>query len=79
MKRAGKKRKPKTRRAKPGVSRARHGRKPVKERKSSEPRHHYFIHDGLKLHYWEWGDPKEETYIFVHGVRDQGRSWDHFH
>jgi pimeloyl-ACP methyl ester carboxylesterase len=43
-----------------------------------EPREHYFVHDGLKLHYWEWGDPKEETFVFVHGVRDQGRSWDHF-
>ncbi len=30
------------------------------------------------MHYWEWGDPKEETYVFVHGVRDQGRSWDRF-
>ena len=38
----------------------------------------YFVHDGLRFHYWEWGDPKEETYVFVHGVRDQGRSWDHF-
>jgi pimeloyl-ACP methyl ester carboxylesterase len=43
-----------------------------------EPREQYFVHDGLKLHYWEWGDPKEETFVFVHGVRDQGRSWDHF-
>ena len=43
-----------------------------------EPRRRYFDHDGLRLHYWEWGDPKEETYVFVHGVRDQGRSWDHF-
>src|SRR5215475_8155635 len=43
-----------------------------------QPREHYFVHDGLKLHYWEWGDPKEETYVFVHGVRDQGRSWDSF-
>jgi pimeloyl-ACP methyl ester carboxylesterase len=43
-----------------------------------EPREQYFIHDGLKLHYWEWGNPKEETYVFVHGVRDQGRSWDQF-
>ena len=32
----------------------------------------------MRLHYWEWGDPNEETYVFVHGVRDQGRSWDHF-
>lgn len=43
-----------------------------------EPRQHYFTHDGLRLHYWEWGDPNEETYVFVHGVRDQGRSWDQF-
>src|SRR5512143_1954366 len=43
-----------------------------------EPRRRYFEHDGLRLHYWEWGDPREETYVFVHGVRDQGRSWDHF-
>ena len=39
---------------------------------------HYFNHDGLKLHYWEWGDPNQETFVFVHGVRDQGRSWDDF-
>ena len=43
-----------------------------------EPRKNHFVHDNLKLHYWEWGDPKEETFVFVHGVRDQGRSWDHF-
>jgi len=42
------------------------------------PKEHYFVHDGLKIHYWEWGDPNEETVVFVHGVRDQGRSWDHF-
>jgi pimeloyl-ACP methyl ester carboxylesterase len=43
-----------------------------------EPREHYFINDGLKLHYWEWGDPKAETFVFVHGIRDQGRSWEPF-
>jgi pimeloyl-ACP methyl ester carboxylesterase len=43
-----------------------------------EPRRRYFVHDGLRLHYWEWGDPKEETYVFVHGARDQGRSWEPF-
>ncbi len=43
-----------------------------------QPHRRHFSHDGLKMHYWEWGDPKEETYVFVHGVRDQGRSWDHF-
>ncbi|MBI1995545.1 MAG: alpha/beta hydrolase [Deltaproteobacteria bacterium] len=57
-------------------------RKPARESAkgamSREPRRRYFIHDGLRLHYWEWGDPNEETYVFVHGVRDQGRSWDPF-
>ena len=45
---------------------------------NSEPQQRHFFHDGLKMHYWEWGDPQEDTYVFVHGVRDQGRSWDHF-
>jgi pimeloyl-ACP methyl ester carboxylesterase len=43
-----------------------------------QPRQRYFEHDALRLHYWEWGDPGEDTYVFVHGVRDQGRSWDQF-
>jgi pimeloyl-ACP methyl ester carboxylesterase len=43
-----------------------------------ELREHYFVHDGLKLHYWEWGDRRQETFVFVHGVRDQGRSWERF-
>ncbi len=43
-----------------------------------EPKEHFFVHDGLKIHYWEWGDASEETVVFVHGVRDQGRSWEHF-
>jgi pimeloyl-ACP methyl ester carboxylesterase len=43
-----------------------------------EPKEHYFIHDGLRLHYWEWGDVREETLVFVHGIRDQGRSWEPF-
>jgi pimeloyl-ACP methyl ester carboxylesterase len=43
-----------------------------------EPKEHFFVNDGLKIHYWEWGDPKEETFVFVHGVRDQGRSWEPF-
>ena len=52
--------------------------KKIAHAKDQEPRRRYFEHDGLRLHYWEWGDPREETYVFVHGVRDQGRSWDHF-
>jgi len=60
---------------------ARRAVKPAKksaQAKEQVPRRRYFEHDGLRLHYWEWGDPREETYVFVHGVRDQGRSWDHF-
>jgi pimeloyl-ACP methyl ester carboxylesterase len=45
---------------------------------NGEPKEHYFLHDGLTIHYWEWGDPNEETIVFVHGVRDQGRSWELF-
>ena len=43
-----------------------------------EPKQRHFVHDGLRMHYWEWGDPQEDTYVFVHGIRDQGRSWDQF-
>jgi pimeloyl-ACP methyl ester carboxylesterase len=53
-------------------------RKPSEAALKPEPRRRYFLHDGLRIHYWEWGDPNQETYVFVHGVRDQGRSWDHF-
>src|SRR5581483_3064959 len=52
--------------------------KGITVRMNTEPQRRYFDHDGLRLHYWEWGDPREETYVFVHGVRDQGRSWDQF-
>src|SRR5512145_1770075 len=45
---------------------------------SAEPRRRHFLHDGLRMHYWEWGDANEDTYVFVHGIRDQGRSWDQF-
>lgn len=36
----------------------------------------YFENDGLRLHYAELGDPAGRTTIFVHGIRDQCRSWD---
>src|SRR5512146_392055 len=78
MKKAGKKQKPKAKRAMPGARHYRRVHKPAEGSMRSEPKRRYFLHDGLRLHYWEWGDPSEETYVFVHGVRDQGRSWDHF-
>ncbi|HXG52903.1 MAG TPA: alpha/beta hydrolase [candidate division Zixibacteria bacterium] len=38
----------------------------------------FFHNDGLRLHYLEWGDPSGRTVVFVHGIRDQGRSWERF-
>ena len=43
-----------------------------------QPKEGFFNYDGLNIHYWEWGDPEAETFVFVHGVRDQGRSWEPF-
>jgi len=57
---------------------ARRPAKPLAMSAHDEPHRRYFVHDGLRLHYWEWGDPSEHTYVFVHGIRDQGRSWDRF-
>ena len=76
MKKATKKKKNKARRLKP-VPRKRDG-KLAKHGMGLGPRRRHFVHDGLRLHYWEWGDPKEGTYVFVHGIRDQGRSWEPF-
>lgn len=38
----------------------------------------YFSSEGLTLHFAEWGDPKHETLILIHGNRDQCCSWDFF-
>src|SRR5258706_14134863 len=81
-KNATKKTKKKTKKKKAPKAKAKTSRKPAvraaKNDTSWEPRRRHFMHDGLKMHYWEWGDSQEETYVFVHGVREQGRSWDHF-
>src|SRR5258706_14909420 len=81
-KNATKKTKKKTKKKKAPKAKAKTSRKPAvraaKNDTSWEPRRRHFMHDGLKMHYWEWGDSQEETYVFVHGVRDQGRSSDHF-
>jgi pimeloyl-ACP methyl ester carboxylesterase len=81
-KKATKKTAKKTKSTKARTTKSKTSRKPkaraAKAKTSWEPRRRHFVHDGLKMHYWEWGDPKEETYVFVHGVRDQGRSWDDF-
>lgn len=50
----------------------------MKKSPSAQPADRYFTSDGLKLHYAEWGEPGHDTLIFVHGIRDQSRSWDFF-
>jgi len=77
MRKAARKRKVKPKRAKRNVHPKR-VRKPTQLSVSGDPKRCYFTHDGLRLHYWEWGNPEEETYVFVHGIRDQGRSWETF-
>jgi pimeloyl-ACP methyl ester carboxylesterase len=42
----------------------------------TQPKDRYIEEEGLKLHYVEWGDASGETVVFVHGIRDQCRSWD---
>lgn len=42
------------------------------------PRDGYFRHDGLRLHYVQWGDPLNPPLVLVHGLRDCARSWDTF-
>ena len=32
--------------------------------------------DGSKVHYLEYGDPSQETCVFIHGNRDHCHSWD---
>ena len=43
---------------------------------SHSPTSHRFYSQRLRLHYVEWGDLKAPTIVFVHGVRDHGRTWD---
>lgn len=43
-----------------------------------QPQDRYIESQGVRLHYAEWGDPKMETLLLVHGNRDQCRSWDFF-
>ncbi len=47
-------------------------------KKLPQPEERYFVSDGIKLHYVEWGEPGDETLVLVHGNRDQCRSWDLF-
>ncbi|WP_373079584.1 alpha/beta fold hydrolase [Zhongshania sp.] len=42
-----------------------------------EPASKHFVSQGLKLHYLDWGNAEAPLLIFVHGMHDHARSWDH--
>ena len=64
---------------------------PVSERYSnasmSPPQSRFFVSQGLRLHYADWGNETAAPILLVHGGRDHCRSWDkiaralqrHFH
>jgi pimeloyl-ACP methyl ester carboxylesterase len=43
---------------------------------SDEPVSHYFISQGVKIHYLDWGNPTAPPLLLMHGTRDHARSWD---
>ena len=53
----------------------------------SEPESRFYQSQGLRLHYWDWGNADAPPLLLVHGGRDHGRSFDriaralqpHFH
>ncbi|MBV8835014.1 MAG: alpha/beta fold hydrolase, partial [Alphaproteobacteria bacterium] len=53
----------------------------------SDPESRFYMSQGLRLHYADWGNAAAPPLILVHGGRDHGRSWDrlaralqpHFH
>jgi len=53
----------------------------------SAPHSRFFVSQGLRLHYADWGNAGAPPLLLVHGGRDHGRSWDviaralapHFH
>jgi len=43
----------------------------------SDPESRFYVAQGLRLHYTDWGNAQAPPLILVHGGRDHGRSWDH--
>jgi pimeloyl-ACP methyl ester carboxylesterase len=43
-----------------------------------QPRDKFLDHQGLRLHYLEWGNPTAEPLVLVHGFLDQAHSWKRF-
>ncbi len=41
-----------------------------------EPTSKTYLSQGLKLHYWDWGNVDKPSLVLVHGMMDHARSWD---
>lgn len=41
-----------------------------------EPRSGFYMSQGLRLHYVQWGDPVAPPVLLIHGGRDHARNWD---
>jgi pimeloyl-ACP methyl ester carboxylesterase len=41
-----------------------------------EPTSRSYLSQGLRLNYFDWGDPGAPLLLLVHGIRDHARSWD---
>jgi pimeloyl-ACP methyl ester carboxylesterase len=41
-----------------------------------EPTSRYFISQGVKIHYLDWGNADAPAVLLIHGTRDHARSWD---
>ncbi len=41
-----------------------------------EPRSGFYMSEGLRLHYVQWGDPAGPPVLLIHGGRDHARNWD---
>src|SRR4051812_31875453 len=42
----------------------------------TDPDSRFFQSQGLRLHYWDWGNADAPLLLLVHGGRDHARSWD---
>lgn len=42
----------------------------------ARPTSREIVVEGMRLHYLEWGDPKNPTIVMLHGVTQQAHSWD---
>jgi pimeloyl-ACP methyl ester carboxylesterase len=45
---------------------------------SAAPQDEYFDHNGLRLHYVDWGSADSPPMLLLHGLRDSARSLDEF-